>query len=114
VSKTQTSNAIDSGLMPPALYFYRFWKAKTHYTDFNNDGEVNSIDAATLSAHWYSPPAVGGCGYAPQADQTGGMGGVPGGGIGYVKGIPDGRANILEIGLVSAYIDGPPKGPSHP
>jgi len=97
----------------PGLNYNRFWKAKTHYGDVNNDGSVNSLDAAFVSGHWYSPPSVGPLGYAPQADITGGKGGTTGTESGYVKAISDGRVNIIEIGLVSAYWDDP-KGPSSP
>jgi len=99
----------------PGYNYNRFWKAETHYADVDGDGDADSIDAASLSAHWYSPPAYGGYGYAPQADLTGGKGGTTGMESGYLKGVSDGRVNIVDVGLLSAYYDGiPPYGPSHP
>jgi hypothetical protein len=38
---------------------------------------------------------------------------IPGGLIGPVRGISDGKVGISDLGLVSAYWDNP-KGPSHP
>jgi len=97
----------------PALYAYHLWKAVTHYGDVNNDGQVDLLDVASISAYWYSPPSVGPLGYAPQADITGGKGGTTGTESGYVKAIPDGRVNIVDVGLLKAYFDDP-KGPVHP
>jgi peptide/nickel transport system substrate-binding protein len=95
-------------------YFYHLWKAQTHFGDANNDGAVDVLDAATISASWYPGPPIGPLGYRTQADLTGGTGGVTGGGIGAVAGIPDGKVDILDAALVSAYWDGPPQGPKHP
>ncbi len=101
----------------PGNYFYHIWKAKTHFGDANNDGTVNVADAATISASWNKPTPtspLGPLGYKTQADLTGGSGGLVGGGSGPVAGIPDGKVDILDAALVSAYWDGPPKGPKHP
>jgi hypothetical protein len=98
-------------------YFYHIWKAKTHFGDANDDGLVNVVDAATISASWTKPtPAspLGPLGYKTQADLTGGTGGAVGGGTGLVVGIPDGKVNVVDAALVSAYWDGPPVGPNHP
>jgi len=80
--------------------------------DANNDGLVNVVDAAVISAHWGGPP-VGLLGYAPQADLTGGDGATSAG-DGQVLGIPDGKVDILDISVVSAFWDGPPIGVLHP
>jgi len=101
----------------PGLYAYHRWKAKTHFGDANNDGIVNVVDAATISASWTKPTptsSLGPLGYKTQADLTGGTGGTVGGGGGLVAGIPDGKGNVVDSALVSAYWDGPPQGPQHP
>ena len=95
-------------------YFYHLWKAQTHFGDVNNDGIVDLLDAATISAHWYPGPPRGPLGYNPNADINGGTGGTTGSNNGTVEGIPDGKVNILDSALVSAYWDGPPQGPAHP
>jgi len=101
----------------PGIYAYHRWKAKTHFGDANNDGVVNVVDAATVSASWTKPiptSPLGPLGYKTQADLTGGTGGTVGGGSGLVAGIPDGKVNVVDAALVSAYWDGPPQGPQHP
>jgi len=101
----------------PSLYAYHLWKAVTHYGDINNDGYVDSVDGSSMSAHWYSPPSVGSLGYAPQADIHGGKGATTGTDFGYVRAVPDGRVNIVDVALLSAYFDGHgvgPYGPVHP
>jgi peptide/nickel transport system substrate-binding protein len=101
----------------PGIYAYHIWKAKTHFGDANNDGVVNVVDAATISASWTKPTPtspLGPLGYKTQADLTGGIGGTVGGGSGLVAGIPDGKVNVVDAALVSAYWDGPPQGPKHP
>ena len=79
-----------------------------HLGDADNDGNVNILDAAAISAHWFGPPA-GPCGYNPKADLTGGTSDGQS-----VPGIPDGKVDILDAALASAWWCGPPKGPSHP
>jgi hypothetical protein len=98
-------------------YVYHMWKAQTHFGDANNDGAVNVVDGATVSASWTKPSPTSPLGplrYKPQADLTGGTGGTPDGGTGLVVGIPDGKVTVVDAALISAYWDGPPKGPSHP
>jgi hypothetical protein len=101
----------------PGGYFYHIWKSQTHYGDANNDGLVNVLDAAAVSASWTRPTPtspLGPLGYTPQADMTGGTGGTPDGGSGPMSGIPDGEVDVLDAAFVSAYWDGPPRGPAHP
>jgi hypothetical protein len=101
----------------PTLYFYHLWKARTHFGDANNDGAVGTTDAATVSASWTKPSPtspLGPLGYTIQADLSGGTGGTIGSEYGLVIGIWDGKVSIADSALVSAYWDGPPKGPSHP
>lgn len=100
----------------PGEYVYHRWKAHTHFGDTNNDGRVNLWDLAYLSAHWTRPP--GPVGYNPNADISGGYGdagpyGGPAGIVGTVPGIPDGKVDIADLTLVSAYWDNP-MGPMHP
>ena len=95
-------------------YAYHRWKAVTHFGDVNNDGAVDILDVGLVSAHWYPGPPVGPLGFNPKADINGGTGGVVCGGSGPVIGIPDGRVDLLDAALISAYWDGPPPGPSHP
>jgi len=112
------ASAVDSTAPEaPVLYFYHLWKAVTHFGDANNDGAVNVVDGATVSASWTKPSPtspLGPLGYKTQADVTGGTGGLSPSGSGLVGGIPDGKVNVVDAALVSAYWDGPPKGPSHP
>jgi peptide/nickel transport system substrate-binding protein len=120
-------NPLYGGSLPPAIdstapeapveYVYHLWKAVTHFGDANNDGYVNIQDAAIVSASWTKPSPtspLGPLGYDPKADLSGGTGGTPDGGVGLVVGIWDGKVNIADAALVSAYWDGPPQGPSHP
>jgi peptide/nickel transport system substrate-binding protein len=100
----------------PGAYFYHRWKAKTHFGDANNDQAVGVLDSATVSGSWTKPSptsTLGPVGYRTQADLTGGTGGTTGDASGLVVGIPDGKVSVVDSALVSAYWDGPPKGPSH-
>lgn len=101
----------------PGIYAYHRWKAVTHFGDANNDGVVNVVDGATVSASWSKPSPtspLGPLGYRTQADLTGGTGGTPDAGVGNIVGIPDGKVTVVDASLISAYWDGPPKGPQHP
>jgi len=95
------------------VYAYHVWKAQTHFGDINMDGAVNILDVSTLSSSWSGPPR-GPAYFLPQADLTGGVGGTTGSNEGSVKGIPNGKVEIDDLALISAYWDGPPQGPSHP
>jgi peptide/nickel transport system substrate-binding protein len=101
----------------PAAYWYQRWKAVTHFGDANNDGAVNLFDGATVSTSWTKPSPVsplGPKGYLLRADINGGTAGTTGSESGTVIAIPDGKVSVADAALVSAYWDGPPKGPSHP
>jgi hypothetical protein len=91
-----------------AIDFYHLWKAQTHFGDTNNDGAVDVLDAGYVSAHW----TAAGLPYNPAADINGGKGGLTG--WEYVRGMSDGTVDIADIGLISAFFDGPPQGPAHP
>jgi hypothetical protein len=62
--------------------------------DTNEDGIVNIVDAAAVSAHWYPGPPLGPSGYDLNFDINN-----------------DGEIGILDAATVSAYWTGPPKGP---
>jgi peptide/nickel transport system substrate-binding protein len=101
----------------PGFYFYHAWKAETHLGDANNDGVVDVLDGAVVSASWTKPgpsSPLGPLGYKPQADLSGGSGGNGGGGSGFVVGISDGKVTVVDQALISSYWDGPPQGPDHP
>jgi len=89
-------------------HYYMMWKSQTHFGDVNNDGTVTITDMAGISAAW---TGVGE--YNTKSDINGGKGGTTGSLSGYFIGIPDGKVNIVDASLVSAYWDSPP-GPSHP
>jgi len=99
----------------PGEYVYHRWKAHTHFGDTNNDGLVDLADLSFLSASWTNPAGPGG--YNPNADINGGTGDAgPYGGpsiVGLVPGISDGRVDMADLTLVSAYWDNP-QGPMHP
>jgi len=94
-------------------YVYHRWKAVTHFGDVNNDGMVNIIDRAEVSAHWYPGPPPGPNGYSPNADIDGGIGATIGSQYGPVAGMPDGRVNKCDDNLIIDQWDGPPQGPTH-
>jgi len=98
--------------LAPGIYARDWYKAMTHFGDTNNDGAVNILDVSTLSSSWTGPPK-GPAYFLPQSDTTGGIGGTTGSNEGGVKGLPNGKVEIDDLSLVSAYWDGPPKGPSH-
>jgi len=52
--------------------------------DANNDGTINILDAALISAHWYPGPPIGPLGYDPNADFN-----------------LDLRVNIADVGILS-------------
>jgi peptide/nickel transport system substrate-binding protein len=92
----------------PGNDYYHLWKAATHNGDSNNNGAVDVGDAAWISSHWTAASLA----YNPSADINGGKGGLTGNE--YQRGMADGIVDITDIGLISAYFDGPPQGPAHP
>jgi len=112
------ASGIDStGVDSQMIYFYHVWKAVTHFGDANNDGTVTVLDAATVSSSWTKPSPtspLGPAGYKTQADLNGGTAATTGSESGVVIGVPDGKVDTADEALISAYWDGPPKGPAHP
>jgi parallel beta-helix repeat protein len=70
---------------------------KWSVADVSHDGEIDIIDAAAISAHWYPGPPVGPLGFDTSSDING-----------------DGSIDFLDAALVSSYWTGPPKGPLAP
>jgi hypothetical protein len=65
--------------------------------DLNNDGIVDIVDVAAVSAHWYPNPPIGPYGYDPNFDLNN-----------------DGKINVQDTSILSAYWTGPPRGPLAP
>jgi hypothetical protein len=92
----------------PGSDYYHLWKALTHFGDATNNGAVDLFDAGYVSGHF----SAAGLPYNPAADMNGGKGGLTG--VEFIRGMGDGTVDITDIGLVSAFFDGPPQGPAHP
>ena len=95
-------------------YAYHRWKAKTHFGDVDWDGAVNILDSSAINSHWYPGPPIGPAGFNPRADINGGVGVTTGELTGPLRGISDGRVDILDWAMPSRYWDAGSGGLLHP